>query len=217
MKKQTLLLAALIAIFFARVLTAQTLDQGNFILGTTLGFSKADSKISMVSGGVSSDEKGHSATQFSISPKLGYFLLDNFPIGIGMDYTFSTVKEPNEDKTNDSDLLFGPFGRYYYPLANDMAIFGETNIGFGNSSDEQVIGGEQQNINTNIFAIGIGPGFTIFSSSGIGVEALFKYNYARSQFETNLGGMKTTRTTKTGQFDISLGIQFYFGGLKKIG
>ena len=36
MKKQTLLLAALIAIFFARVLTAQTLDQGNFILGTTL-------------------------------------------------------------------------------------------------------------------------------------------------------------------------------------
>ncbi len=39
---------------------------------------------------------------------------------------------------------------------------------------------------TNIFAIGAGPGFTIFSSDAIGIEALIKYNYARSKFDIDM-------------------------------
>lgn len=216
MKKHSIL-TILVTLVFLQGVGAQMLDQGNFIIGSTLGFSKANSKISLETADVNTDEKGHDATQFSISPKVGYFLLDNFALGIGMDYTFSTVKEPNQNRTDDSDLLFGPFGRFYYPITEDMALIAETNVGFGNSNDHQTIGGEVQDVNTNIFAIGVGPGFTIFSSSGIGVEALFKYNFARSKFDTDINGARTSRITRTNQFDISLGIQFYFGGMKRIG
>ena len=186
-------------------------------MGSTVGFSTADSKVSYSTNNVDEEGEGPSALQINVAPNVGYFIVDNFALGIGMDYTFSSVEEPNQDKTTDSDLLFGPFMRAYLPVGDDMAFFLETDFGFGNSSDEQFIGEDKQSINTNIFAIGVGPGFTILSNSDMGIEALFKYNFARGQFNTESGGIKTTTTTKTNQFDIAIGVQFYFGGIRRIG
>jgi hypothetical protein len=149
-----------------------------------------------------------------VSPSLGYFLLDNFTLGIGLDYTSSSETRAGEAKTKDSDLLFGPFARFYFPFG-DKAIFLQGNFGFGNSSDNFNDGTGTQNINTNILAVGAGPGFTIFSNDAIGLEALVKYNYARSKFDIDLGGVKTSTTTKTNQIALSLGIQIYFAGLKR--
>ena len=131
-----------------------------------------------------------------------------------MDYTSSTETRAGEDQTKDSDLLFGPFARYYFPFG-DKAIFLQGNFGFGNSADNLTIGTERQNINTNILAVGAGPGFTIFSNDAIGLEALVKYNYARSKFDIDIAGVQTTTTTKTNQIALSLGLQVYFAGLKR--
>ena len=111
-------------------------------------------------------------------------------------------------------LLFGPFGRYYLPMAADMAFFLEGNFGFGNASDNLLIAGETQRINTNIMAFGLGPGFTIFSSSAIGIEALVKYNFARSRFDTDIAGVQRETISRTNQFDFSIGFQFYLGGIE---
>jgi hypothetical protein len=199
------------------MLEGQTLNKGNFLVGSTIGFSTADSKVTRESTNVNEKGEGPSAIQFNISPSVGYFVMDYFTIGIGMGYTLSVVEEPNKDKINDSDLLFGPFARYYLPIEDDMAFFGEVNFGFGNSSDQQNVGEGTQGVNSNIFAIGIGPGFTIFSNNGIGIEAIFRYNYARSKFDAELNGVNTVTTTKTNQFDISIGVQFYFGGITRVG
>jgi hypothetical protein len=80
-----------------------------------------------------------------------------------------------------------------------------------------LIAGQRQKITSNIFALGVGPGFTIFSDSAIGIEALFKYNFARSSFDTDIGGIVTETTTRTNQFDLSIGVQFYFGGVQRVG
>jgi len=196
---------------------AQVLSKGNFVIGTTMGFSTSDSKVSLESTNSNAEGDGPSATQISFAPNIGYFVVENFALGIGMDYTFGSVKEPNLDEVTDSDLLFGPFFRYYIPTDNDAAFFFQTDFGFGSSSDQQYIGTSIQSIDSNIFAIGAGPGFTIFSNNAIGVEALFKYNFARSKFNTQSGGVSTTTTTKTNQYDLSIGIQFYFESLKSAG
>ena len=215
MKRSTLIISVII-LMSCGMLSAQILDQGNFILGSTLGFSSSNSKVSLLSTNVDEKGNGPSSLQISVAPKVGYFLLDNFALGLGMDFTFSSLKEPNADRTDDSDLLFGPFFRYYFPIETDIAFFAETNFGFGNSSDDQFIGEGKQSIRTNIFAIGIGPGVTILSSKGIGIEAIFKYNFARSKFKTQIGGVDTETVTKTNQFDISIGLQFYFGGIQSL-
>ncbi|MBK9014484.1 MAG: outer membrane beta-barrel protein [Saprospiraceae bacterium] len=217
MKLNNLFVLFLSGLLWSQSVAGQILDRGNFLVGTNVGFSRAQNENSVSSSGQDVKGEGPSSTQFNIAPDIGYFLADNFVLGIGLDYTLSSVKQPNEDRTTDSDLLFGPFGRYYFPLDNDMAVFFVTTFGFGNSSDETLIGTNTKSVNTNILAIGAGPGFTIFSSSGIGIEAILKYNYARSTFDTEDAGVKITTKSITNQFDIGLGIQFYFSGLKRVG
>ena len=214
MKKQSFF-SFLFLLLTSALTFGQVLDQGNFIIGSTLGCSAANSKIVHSTNDTEADESGPLALQINFSPKAGYFIIDNIALGLGLDYSHSSIKNPNEDRTNNSDLLFGPYVRTYLPLGmkKDMALFVELNFGFGSSSDDQFIGQNKQHINSNIFAVGIGPGFTIFSNSSIGIEALFKYNFARSQFKTEDGFIKTTTTTTANQFDISIGVQFYFDAI----
>lgn len=212
MKKPVVLIAFLLSV---GTLLGQYTAQGNFMMGTTLGFSAATSTITQDYGTGDVAKENPTYTQFSIAPSIGYFLIDNLALGIGLDYTFNQVKNKSQATNKDSDLLFGPFARYYIPMTEDMSFFLEANFGFGNSSDDQEVGGVPQNISTNIFAVGVGPGFTIFSSAAVGIETLVKYNFARSDFDTNIGGVRAKTTTETNQFDFSVGFRFYFTALTK--
>lgn len=217
MKKSPIVLLALL-LGISMIAQAQILQRGNFLIGSTLGFSSADSKVKQVLNSVEQTNSGPVSLQLNFSPNVGYFLADDLVLGIGMDYTFGRFKEPNTDRTEDSNLLFGPFFRYYYDLGENMAFFGEMDLGFGNSSDDQFIGSTRQSITTNIFSVGVGPGFTIYSDNAIGIEALFKYNFARSHFNTiGVDQVQNETITKTNQFDISLGIQFYFSSIQPAG
>ncbi len=208
--------SGMLTMLMALALSAQVTQSGNFILGSTVGFSTAHSNITQeATGGISNEESPYS-TQVNIAPSVGYFLFDNFALGIRMDYTMSRVEEANDEFTEDSDVLFGPFSRFYLPLteSNDMYLFAEAGFGFGNSRDVKELSTGNQRINTNLFAFGVGPGITVIASNAIGLEAVVKYNFARSEFDTEIAGIKANTTTKTNQIGISLGLQFYFTGFK---
>lgn len=196
------------------VAQAQYTDQGRFTLGSAVGFATNTSKTSFSSQTPNAGSAVPQNTQWNVAPSIGYFLLKNFTLGIGLDYTVSSETREGEQQTKDSDLLFGPYARLYHPFG-DKAIFLQVNFGFGNSSDNLSIEGENQNINTNILAIGAGPGFTIFSNDALGLEGLIKYNYARSKFDLDIAGVKNTTITKTNQVALSLGLHVYFSGLVK--
>jgi hypothetical protein len=210
MKFEKILSSFVLSVMLIPIAQGQFTDRGRFMLGSAVGFATNSSKTSLANAAESEPKN----TQWNISPSIGYFLFNNLTLGIGLDYTSSSETRAGEDKTKDADLLFGPFARYYFPFG-DKAIFLQSNFGFGNSADNLTVDGAKQNINTNILAVGVGPGFTIFSNDGIGIEALVKYNYARSKFDIDLAGVKTTTTTKTNQIALSLGIQVYFAGLKR--
>ena len=197
---------------------AQVTDKGNFLVGATIGLSAAQSQVQAQIEGQTPVDTDGDAIQFSISPRIGYFLGQNFVLGIGMDYSLNRRSEPQDvsnptsgrDKDFDSDLLFGPFGRYYLPVGDDKAFFLEAAFGFGSSVDEITLGGVDQTTSTNVFSASIGPGFTIFSTDAIGIEALVKYNFARSSFDIDFQGTRQETLTYTNAVDLSLGIQFYF-------
>ncbi len=214
MKFKKLLSLLFLSVMLIPIAQGQFTDQGRFMIGSAVGFATNTSKTSFSGQTPNEGESEPQNTQWNVAPSIGYFLFNNFTLGIGLDYTTSTESREGEAKTKDSDLLFGPFARYYFPFG-DKAVFLQGNFGFGNSSENSNLGGTDQNINTNILAIGAGPGFTIFSNDAIGLEALVKYNYARSKFDLDIAGQKTTTTTKTNQIALSLGIQVYFAGLRR--
>ena len=217
----TLMLSTFL-VLFAINSNAQITDKGNFLIGGTMGFSTAESSFEIEGNEGMIDGKGSKSTLFNIAPAVGYFFAPNVAIGIGLDYTVSRVEEP-EDITDpdsaineeyDSDLLFGPYARYCLPVGEDKAFFVETTFGFGSSINEFEIDEGTQTTSTNVLAIGVGPGFTIFSNDAIGIEALAKYNWARSRTDVDFQGVDTETTSFTNAIDFSVGLQFYFTRLQ---
>lgn len=211
MKKLTL--ALLICTLFISISYGQTgiLNKGNFLIGGTLGFSTSSSSLDITADGVSTDAEGARSTLFNISPSIGYFFVDRFALGIGLDYTLQKVEEPRDGdiditETLNSDLLFGPFARYYLPVSEDKSFFLEATFGFGTTASEF----DGESTITNVSLIGIGPGFTIFSNDAIGIEALVKYNFARSKTDVDVNNINTEIISRTNQVDFSVGFQVYF-------
>lgn len=213
------LLSSLILFFTCTLLSAQFTESGNFVIGSTIGFSTAQSNFEIDDNNQQIEGRGTRSSQFNIAPAIGYFLTDHFAMGIGLDYTSNITREPESildpesevDRQEDSDLLFGPYARYYLPIGKDKAFFLETTFGVGSSSNTIRIDGVNQNTSTDVLALGVGPGFTIFSSDGIGIEALVKYNWARSNTETDFGDVLTISKSYTNAIDLSIGMQIYFG------
>lgn len=224
MKKITIsclfLLFAIAAI--AQVTIYQPTVRGNFVIGSRIGFSTAQSEIDVQSTSGSIKGDGGSSSQFNLSPGIGYFLADNLVIGIGMDWirnNSSTGVDLNGGTTipNDSqnnNLLFGPFVRYFLPTGDDNAFFIGTVFGFGNSKNQFTSDNQTQSIDNSLLTIGVGPGYTIYSNNGLALEALVKYNFARSISEIDVQGIQRTSKTWTNAVDFSVGLQYYFGGLR---
>lgn len=200
------------------------LQKGNFMLGSGIGFSTSDSQVDIDNNDVNFNGDGGTSTLISVSPNIGYFFTNNFTVGVGMDYisSFSSgpvdITDPNspENTTSNTDVLFGPFARIYVPMADDKAFFVTSTLGFGSSKDEFTSNNTTQTVNNNIVTLGVGPGFTVISKGGLALEAIVKYNYARSQSDIILEGVQRTSTTKTNAFDFTVGIQYYFAGFKGV-
>jgi len=221
--KKSLLLCLSLCLYFG--MSAQITDRGNFILGTTIGFSTSTSTVNFQGEGISVESNGYRNLQFNVTPSIGYFLANNWALGIGMDYTLNRTKKP-KDVTNpdtelttsyDSDLLFGPFTRFYFPFGEDKAFFLESTFGFGSSSNEIEIANETQTASNNVIAFGFGPGFTIFSNDAVGVETIAKYNWSKSNSTINIQGISTKTSSSTNAIDFSVGFQVYFARLAPVG
>lgn len=196
--------------------------RGNFVIGSRIGFSTAKSEIDVQSPSGSIKGDGGSSSQFNLSPGIGYFFADNFVLGIGMDWINNNsstgvdlnggTTAPNESENNN--VLFGPFLRYFFPTGDDNAFFIGTAVGFGNSNNRFSVDNQTQSVDNSLLTIGVGPGYTIYSKNGLALEALVKYNFARSTSEIDIQGLKRTSKTLTNAVDFSVGLQYYFGGFR---
>ena len=198
--------------------------RGNFMIGTGIGFSSSNSKVNVNTQNGTFSGDGGSSSQLNFSPSIGYFFANNFTFGVGMDLIASRtssqkdITDPDSPKqtSENSNVLFGPFARLYVTVSDDKAFFLGSTLGFGSSRDQYLSdGGNNQTINNNIITVGIGPGFTVFSNSGLALEALVKYNYARSGSDINLDNVTRKSVTRTHAFDFSVGLQYYFSGFHR--
>jgi hypothetical protein len=128
----------------AQVTLLQPTQRGNFVIGSRIGFSTAKSSVDVQSTTGSIKGDGGSSSQFNLSPGIGYFFAQNFVVGISMDWlktNSSTGVDLNggtlaPQKSENNNVLFGPFIRYFFPSGEDKAFFLGTTVGFGNSKNQ---------------------------------------------------------------------------------
>jgi len=208
MKKQNVILLVICMLGGTIAAIAQPTEQGNFLIGTRVGFSTAISRLKVESPTFNYDGEGARTSQFNIAPNIGYFVTRNFALGLGMSYSnyrssdASTSVLDSTGRDNDSynsNLLFGPFARIYLPISEDNAfILGKVLT-------------QTQTIRTDLTSLGLAGGFTVFSQGGISLEALVIYSFDRSRNSLNLDGVQSKTTTWTRALNFSFGLEYYFG------
>ncbi len=200
------------------------LQKGNFMIGSGIGFSTASSQVEITSDNANFDGEGGQSTQINLSPSIGYFFTNNFAFGLGMDYISNNTSTPenfndpniNLIESDNEDVLFGPFARVYFPIQDDRAFFISATLGFGSSTDEFRSPDGIQIVDNDMLTTGIGPGFTVMAADGLALEAIVQYNFTRSESNVDIGEEVRKTVTHTNAIDFSVGVRYYFGGLRPI-
>jgi|GEM_PF-720239 len=192
------------------------LSRGNFSIGSGLGYTNSVATIEIDNGG-KVQKGGITAYQVHVTPSIGYFLANNFVLGLGMDYLVNSSKDTNagvngSQSTSDTKLLFGPYSRLYFPFAGDQALFLGVVYGYGKSETQLSTAGDRQKVHTVLSTLGFGPGYTIFSNNFIALEAQAKYNYGISQSDFIVDGVSQFARTRVTAWDFTVGVHFYFAG-----
>lgn len=122
MKKTSFLTIGLIVISIG-LLNAQT-NQGKLIVSLSsnifgLGYTTVKTKSDAVGS-----EEVNKHFYVNLSPKIGYFLIDNLAIGLDLGVGFTFFNSESGDNNNSTtSLSAGPFVRYYVPTSKVLPFF----------------------------------------------------------------------------------------------
>lgn len=196
--KKVLLLTTMLIFGLTNTSQAQ-LQEGNIMLGADIGSGVATSSTNGLFGfNLGLDED--SGYNIGISPKIGYFLSDDFVVGAIVNLGYDNGAGEDEESANVFTYGAQAFSRFYLTPADlDLEgsvpagqFFIETNAGLAGVNVE---GGQT----TNGFGFGFGPGYSLFLNESIALDASVKYN--------GLTGAGSNNYTQS--LGINLGIQVF--------
>lgn len=209
MKKTFLLIMATCFCFMAEA----QISQGSKSIGGTFNYSSSSSK-SEFEGTSRTDYK---TSNFTFSPRVGYFISDEISIGAAL--TLSTGSQTDYDGNNTqivrktNSFAISPFARYYKSLGENFYIFGEGMISVGSGGSKRINGNTTvKDPNSGIFGLYVSPGIAFFPAPKFGIELSF----VGIQFENRSSKGENSKTSTSSfrfgpnTFSPNLGLQFYF-------
>jgi outer membrane protein len=194
----------IIALFAVTPLAAQT-NQGSFLVGGNAfaNFSKTKTKAEVIK-----------YSSFSVSPRAGFFVLDNFCIGIATPLSISNTKNSTDTfedlNSKSASIGVGPFLRYYFPVSKLYIV---TELGYAINRVETtydaidfIDGGviqEESKTTTREFQSAAGLALSI--SDHVMLE--FLLNYRNLDYDYKNDGYE--QAYKSDGFYLSVGFQIY--------
>jgi opacity protein-like surface antigen len=193
MKKITILVIALASSFgaFAQYNQGRMLVGGSFELSTRTEKTRDGSQTTT----------DGTQTTFNLSPRFGYFIIDNLAIGAGVGLGLTKWNSKTSDNDyNTSSISFQPFARYYLPVN----VFFHGEFGIGTSS----VKSDNSNFNDykyNSINLALGAGYALFLTDNVAVEPMLTYRFSRSKYDYD-----DEKNLDSGLY-ISVGFQIYLG------
>lgn len=159
---------------------------------------------------------GDQLSNFNLKLKGGYFVQDQLEAGLqlGLDSRKQEWDRNNNniDSFSRTTFIIGPYARFYNPLTEVVAIFGEAEmqLGFGGGSNSN-----QVEYNVRTFSIGVRPGVSLMVNENLGLETSIGFIGYQHEAIGREDDFENTRQS-TGTFragfnlsDISLGFRLY--------
>jgi hypothetical protein len=215
------LLITCLIFFFGASCEAQILQRTRF-LGFNLNTGGSNSETQNPNNNFRSNNWG-----LGVSPEFGYFIKDNFAIGVALNYQYNQNKHFYSNGYNYNfsySYAFLPFIKNYQMLGEKWGLFLQSNIGvrIGKSRDENFTNGNPSVLerkSTQLeFQLATRPGIVYFIRKKWAIEATtgaigFFANSSRNE------NQETSETQKSGNFNLNLnwnfsnlnlGVKYYF-------
>jgi len=173
-----------IAFLFFTITTNAQITKGNWMVGGTGNLTNY--KSTFQSGNSEIVQKGYGLT---ISPNLGYFIIDNFAMGTILSFSYSN---PSGDNNNSYGYGISPFLKFYF--RNEEKIinpFLQASYGFSEGKSDS--GGNNKSSGYEIKG-----GTAIFFNSSVALELSVDYDSS-----------KNNRDSKSNNFSIGIGFQIH--------
>lgn len=196
MKK--LFLTMLTGLGVALGVNAQSTDKGTVILGGNVSYDF--SKVVDVDG-----NKQH----YAILPHIGYFVQDNFALGLGLGYAGETTKSPADIKSSLGEFAVSPYARYYKG-DGDVKFFGQLAVPMAWGT--QHVDGNKVGT-TERYGAALSPGIAYFPTSKLGIELSVRGLYYQYSSEKPEGGAKVGVNEfglNANSLTPTIGVSFYF-------
>lgn len=192
---KTLLLSAAFMVTMTIATNAQ-ISKGTMTIGGSIGASFTTSKYSQAGNTVTLGKN----SSFSLGPEVGWFVIDDFLVGAGIDVSTSTFKPDGDfadlfEKSTNTSYGIGPFARYY--VEN---FFGEASVAFGGGK----IALDDEDEKYSHINWSVGAGYAAFLNDHIAIEPRITY---RSQSQKGTGDDEV-KDVNSGVY-FSVGIQAY--------
>ena len=175
------------------VLLAGTTAQAQYFLGGSFNFSNTGGSIK--SENTTTDKE--TSTSFGLSPQVGYFLSEDFAVGLGIGINSSREKSPGDPEVIDKSTGFSiqPFARYYVLDLNKFSLFGEGQLSYSASSSKVETGGTTtEGPSTSTVGFSVFPGVSYDLNEKVSIEAFVN--------GFNLSYNHTTETTDVGDTEV---------------
>ena len=179
------------------------INKGSFFVGGSLsGYLNTSDNYFTLPG---SEIKSGSSQNISINPTVGYFIKQNFAIGLGLGYSYTYIKQSRiqpdgttiDDYNKVNTLSITPYARYYFNLGGKIALFTQLGviyspftaghhhevINYNGNPTPSIIDTKDQNISLNVL---LSLGFSYFISDKCAIETTIgSIGYTASKY-TNI-------------------------------
>ncbi|WP_027372524.1 outer membrane protein [Chryseobacterium sp. UNC8MFCol] len=204
-----LLLAGAVALF--RLSNAQ-MTKGDWVISgnTGMGFNNTTSTIKVA--GQSID--GPKTNTFSISPSVGYFVIDKLAVGVELSYLTTTTKFEG-NKSTSSTFSVMPTATYYFTNSTKFVPFLGAGIGYSSNttkfkSDGGYIGDPllQNETTTDGLAWKVKGGVTYMATPSLGLNLGLSYD----QFSNKETVLNKEVKTNVKTFGVNIGMSYFIRG-----
>lgn len=156
----------------------------------------------------------YKSTSFGITPKVGYYLNDQFAIGGAIGYTTTSYTYFNgaddDTKSTRNNMSISPFIRYHAVEAGNFSLFVEPMLSFGFGSSKSERGSTTtSDADLSSFGIQISPAMSYKINDKINIEAYFGALSYSSSTEKE-GENKRTATSFGLEFSSRLSLGFIY-------
>jgi len=181
------------------------LEKGNIFIQASSSIGFSTEKYSITSAGTTTEYS--KSTHFGFRPKVGYFVIDNLPVGLAINVNTNKTKYTGtSDESSSNNFAIGPFARYYFLPQDKLKPMAEISAGFGSSKDKYTSSGHTSESKYGIFEFSIGAGASYFVTDHVAFDLLIDYNSTKYKLKSETGQSKSTLVEDTSDKYTGIGV-----------